>query len=32
MAPIYSWKERRPSAGGALSISIAFRGAKIRRE
>jgi len=25
MAPIYSLKERRPSADGAPSISIAFR-------
>lgn len=31
MAPIDSWKERRPSADGVPSISIAFRGEKIVR-
>lgn len=31
MAPIYSLKKRRPSADGAPSISIAFRGEKIVR-
>lgn len=29
MVPIDSWKERRPSADGAPSISIAFRGEKM---